>query len=287
MFSGLIALPASAQQFLNFPVSGLNAYSSNIITSVLDHEVPHDLTQSSLPFNSYTTSGPHGYSNGILSFTGELFTTTASYPPAQGACYPKSNNPNQPLAWRTVLQGVYTGTGSGTSAPTLCTKNVALNYDNHPGYDYKITAGTDVVPAYAAGSSSFIIFSKCIVTFSNSTASNICDQWGAVAVDHGNGYVTQYLHMTNLNYGVAASGSNQPVTASYVLGKVGGVAPGGVPTHLHFEVLRRRSVTVDPNNYYSRKNYYIVDPYGYNTASYYADNLLSKPGCLWAMGCSY
>ena len=30
-----------------------------------------------------------------------------------------------------------------------------------------------------------------------------------------------------------------------------------------------------------------VDPYGYNKSSYYADLLLSKPGCLWIGGCRY
>ncbi len=279
LFSSAPAM--AALQFLNFPVSGYGPFSTGIMSTVLDHEVPHDLTQTTLPFGSATTLGPYGHSGGILSYTGELFLATGTYPNADDACYPKPSNTHQTSTWSTRLQGLYTGT-SGSGANN-CTVNNALNYDNHPGYDYLIPQGTAVHPSYSGN----IIFTKCIVTFSNSTASNICDQYGAVAVDHGNGFVTQYLHMNNLNYGTAASGTNQPVTTSWTLGNVYHTAPTTIGTHLHFEVLQRRSVTVDPNNYYSRKNYYVVDPYGYKTSSFYGDALLSTPGCLWVTTCLY
>jgi murein DD-endopeptidase MepM/ murein hydrolase activator NlpD len=179
--------------------------------------------------------------------------------------------------WSTRLQSLYKGT-SGSGAAN-CTATRALNYDNHPGYDYLVLEGKSVNPA-AAGD---IIFEKCIFTFTNSES---CDAYGAVAVDHGNGFVTQYLHMANLNYGNANNGMNQPVTRTWVLGTVSDTHVTGHP-HLHFEVLRRKSVTVDKNNYYARANYMIVDPYGYKTGSYYADRLQSRPGCLWVKVCLY
>jgi len=274
---------AAAPQFLGFPANNYNPYKSALISTVLDHEVPHDLTQARLPFNQATTLGPYGHSNGILSFTGELFVATATYPNKDDGCYPKPANAHQTSAWGATLASLYYGTGAGKSPPDLCTDRVALNYDDHPGYDYLVPRDTPVHPAYAGS----IIFSKCIETFSNSSASDICEQYGAVAVDHGNGFVTQYMHMRNLNYGMAKNGFNQSVPTSWTLGTVYHTAPTTIGDHLHFEVLQRRAKTVDPNHYYSRKNYYIVDPYGYNTASYYGDNLLSKPGCLWATGCHY
>ena len=273
----LSSLSASAApQFLNFPVAGYGPYTPHLITTVLDHDVDYDLTQS-LPFNQFTLHGPYGYSDGVLSFTGELFGTTASYPPAQDACYPKSINTHQPSAWEPLLQSMY----KGTSVPQNCLVNVALNYDNHPGYDYAIPQNTAVHPAYDGS----IIFTKCIRTFTNNTGSGGCESYGAVAVDHLNGFVTQYLHMSPVNYGMANNGFNQVVDTTYVLGNVSNV--GVSSYHLHFEVLQRKAVAVDPTNYYARANYMIVDPYGYTSNSYYADKLQSKPGCLWAAGCSY
>lgn len=159
---------------------------------------------------------------------------------------------------------------------------VALNYDNHPGYDY-ILAGQPVYPA-ATG---YIISVKCIKTFANYSS---CEDYGAVAIDHGNGFVTQYLHLNNVYYGTAVSAQNQYVNGGYVtslgtVGKVGLPATAGV--HLHFEVLQRKVTPVNTTSYYHRSNYVIVDPYGYKTSSYYADKLLSKPGCLWKVGCQY
>lgn len=269
----LFSVPALAEpRFLNFPVTGYGPFTSGIMTSVLDHEVPHNLNQTSLPFNQPTTAGPYGYSGGILSFTGELFLASSpTFPNQNLGCYPKPTNPNQTSTWRTVVASAYVGT-------TGCGTRTALNYDNHPGYDYRIPGGTDVHPA----ASGHIISTRCIRTFTNT---GTCESYGAVAVDHGNGFVTQYLHMANRNYGSAANGVNQAVTTSWTLGRVSNV--GVTAVHLHFEVLQRKATPVNPTNYYDRSNYMIVDPYGYRTASYYADLLQSKPGCLWLVACQY
>lgn len=267
----LFSIPVSAQQFMNFPVNGYGPYTYGLISSILDHEVPHNLNQTNLPFGSYSTQGPYGYSGGILSFTGELFLANGSYPGGNLACYPKPNNANQTSVWRVVLASAYFGTPG-------CTTNTALNYDNHPGYDYRIEGGAVVKPA-ANGS---IIFTKCIKTFTNF---NTCESYGAVAIDHGNGFVTQYLHLSNLNYGVAANGANQYVTTNWTLGRVSNTGVSSV--HLHLEVLQRKLNPVNQNNYYDRSNYMIVDPYGYRTTSWYASLLQSSPGCLWAVGCQY
>ncbi len=267
----------AAPQFLDFPVSGYGAFSPSLITSVVDHDVPHDLNQATLPFGTYSTNGPFGYSGAVLSFTGELFVANAQYPTQNLGCYPKPANANQTSVWSVVLRNAYTGTSG-------CTSQVALNYDNHPGYDYGFAGSTPVYPA-ASGN---IIFTKCIRTFS-SNQSTSCDSYGAVAIDHGNGFVTQYLHMKNVYYGAAVNGQNQPINGGYVtsIGQVWNTSPTPVGVHLHFEVLQRKATAVNNSNYYARENYMIVDPYGYKPGAPYADNLMSKPGCLWKVACQY
>lgn len=257
--ASLFSAPALADpQFLIFPVSGYGPFTPGLMSSVLDHEVPHNLNQASLPFNQATTVGPYGWSGGILSFTGELFIASApNFPNENLGCYPKPANANQTATWRPVLANAYTGT-------TGCGRNVALNYDNHPGYDYRIGSGAAVRPA-ANGS---IVFTKCIKTFANTSS---CESYRAVAVDHGNGFVTQYLHMSNIDYGSAANGVNQSVTTTSTLGRVSNV--GARMVHLHFEVLQRKTTPVNTANYYDRANYMIVDRYGYRSGSYYADRL--------------
>jgi murein DD-endopeptidase MepM/ murein hydrolase activator NlpD len=270
---GFLSLPAlAAPQFLNFPVKDYSPYTPRLMSSVLDHEVPHDLQGDSktgeLPIELATTKGPYGHSGGVLSFTGELFLASNKYPRNNYACYAKPSNAHQTSTWRTVLANAYDGTAG-------CRRDVALNYDNHPGYDYLIPRGREVRPAFDG----HIVFTKCIRTFANK---NSCEYSGAIAVDHKNGFITQYLHMSDLNYGKAAKGENQTVTASWILGKVSDKGVKGV--HLHFEVLQRK-VNPPKKDYYDRANYMIVDPYGYRSASYYASKLLSNPGCLWKSGC--
>src|SRR6202034_10649 len=148
----------AAPQFLNFPVgSPYGPYMTGLMSTVLDHEQSYDMTADPLQIGQPGSNAPYGYTGGILSFTGELFLATASYPPAQDACYPKPTNAHQTSVWSATLSAVYSGTGTGSLPPNLCTKGVALNYDGHPGYDYLIPKGTAVHPAYGGS----IIFAKC------------------------------------------------------------------------------------------------------------------------------
>lgn len=270
----------AAPNFLEFPISGYGPYSK-IMSTVLDHDVSHDLTKV-INFTGPNQYGPFGYTGSVLAFTGEFFLSpnVSPYIAAAYTCYPKANNSVQSSVWGTKLKSVYSGTSADLCLPPSSSNAGALNYDNHPGYDYGL-ADKNVYPA-ANGK---IIFSKCIKTFANNSS---CESYGAVAIDHDNGFITQYLHLANVYYGTAVNGVNQNVTTSTVLGISSNVGlPSNYGKHLHFEVLQRKSVPVDNANYYNRANYFIVDPYGYNTASYYADKLLSKPGCLWKVGCSY
>jgi hypothetical protein len=269
--AAVLALPAGAhgQLVMKFPVSGHSPYQAGLISSVLDHEVPLRLDQIG------GQQGPYGTSGGVLSFTGELFLATQSYPARKFGCYPKARNTKQKQDWSPLLLSVYGGTAG-------CTKN-AINYDNHPGYDYIIREGKEVNPA-APG---YLIPHLCIRTFRSDQAAS-CQNMGAVAIDHGNGFITQYLHMKkkSLNYGKAVSkGINHWVDTKWVVGTV--FNEGTDSVHLHLEVLQRKAKAVNTKTYYDAANYVVVDPYGYKSGSYYASLLMAKPGCLWSGGCRY
>lgn len=269
---------AQAQQFLDFPISGKTPYER--ISSVLDQEVPHDLAQAALGFEQFSTLGPFGWNGAVLSFTGELFVAMPNYPMRNLGCYPKATQQQDNFGqWSNTLLQAYRGTFINFED---CMPGKALNYDNHPGYDYAYPSGMRVYSA-AAGN---IIFSKCIKTFTDN-ATRTCEAYGAVAIDHGNGYITQYLHMKSVYYGAAENGLNQQVSQLQQIGLVSNTSPTPVPVHLHFEVLKRKSTPVNTSEYYHRSNYVIVDPYGYNYSSYYASKLLTTQECLWKTGCMY
>jgi murein DD-endopeptidase MepM/ murein hydrolase activator NlpD len=120
------------------------------------------------------------------------------------------------------------------------------SYDEHPGYDYRAVAGT---PVYAAASGTVI----STICYLGNTGSGSCASWGALAINHGNGYFSQYLHM-NTTIPVVAG---QTIAAGQQIGTVGTKAGARtVPAHLHFEV-RHIGPTIGP------EAYPIVDPYGW------------------------
>lgn len=176
-----------------------------------------------------------------------------------------------------VNQGCYPKVGGGTfsisgtyvgSSPSFIN---CLNYDSHPGYDYKAAYGTPVKAA-AAGT---------VVNF-NSTGQGCipkglpagCVAWGAVGIGHGNGYVTQYLHLSTI---LVSSGA--VITKGQVIGYSGNTAPVSLGAHLHFETLKQ----VSGSSGTSVNDYKVVDPYGWTASD--ADPLEAVTGiknvCLW------
>jgi len=231
------------------------AYTPQVINSVVDHDM------------DYVYTDKDGV---IVSFTGETFKETPTYPSGgTSACYPKVNN----ATWSSLLTSIYKGTGTaGTGGPNNCLTGVALNYEAHPGYDYKAAYGT-TVKAASAGT---------VVNF-NSTGDRCipkglsagCAAWGAVGIKDGNGYVTQYLHLSTI---LVSSGD--VVTKGQVIGYSGDTAPGSLPAHLHFEVLKQ----VPGSSGTLTSDYKVVDPYGWQ-GEYGADPLEAVTGiknvCLW------
>lgn len=242
---------ATPVQFLSFPLPSTlypqGAYTAGKVTSVVDHSM-----------NSVYTH----LDGKILSFTGEIFQATSTYPTTQTACYPKVSG-----AWSSLLRSLYKGTfQSGTGGN--CLTGVALNYEAHPGFDYSATSGTQVK---AAASGRIVNFngSRCVPK----GLSEGCVAWGAVAIDHGNGYVTQYLHLSTVN---TTFTPGVQINEGDVIGLSGRVSPPNKPVgeHLHFEVLKR-TATSTPDNI---NNYKVVDPYGYDTSTGVSDALALATG---------
>lgn len=262
-YTGSVTPPSN--QFLSFPlVCGAplfnsvcsvpysnGAYTPGRINSVVDHSM-----------NAVYLD----LDGKVLAFTGETFQSTSAYPIARTACYPKQGNG----VWSATLKSLYKGTNAGN-----CLVNVALNYEAHPGYDYVASSGT-VVKAAAAGKVVNNLVATtgqsnklCVPKGLNSTTYKGCAQWGAVGIDHGNGYITQYLHLSRID--VTAG---QTIAEGQQIGLSGTTAAPNSP-HLHFEVMKLR-----PNNIndYQPGSYAVVDPYGYDTSMGVPDYLAGITG---------
>lgn len=109
-------------------------------------------------------------------------------------------------------------------------RNITHGSKNHAGIDIHADAGA---PVYAA-------LSGTVVKNSNS--------YGEVAIDHGNGLSTRYLHMSKRPL---VPGTH--VNAGQVIGGAGSVGVGGkigaFPNHLHFEV-RKNGIAIDPEGFF-------------------------------------
>jgi len=169
----------------------------------------------------------------IVSYTNERGTVLDTEEPAVefSACDLHSYKKSDGTAF--VVNGNYVGSRT--------TGSTTLNYDNHPGYDYRTPTGTDVIAA-ATGE---------VVEVNNT------DEPGSgkfVKVQHGEDYRTLYLHLSEPLVSQGATVTR----GQTIIGKSG--ATGGVAAHLHFEVRKRVGgswVSVDPYGWEGDR----TDPY--------------------------
>jgi murein DD-endopeptidase MepM/ murein hydrolase activator NlpD len=224
---------------LEFPLkNGWTPWTARV-TSVFDHSMTR-------PYSEVAGGLPDGQ---IVAWSGEVAIGT---PVDQGA-YAKLGG------------GLFSVGGTYYNNGTSSDENnrLLLNYDNHPGIDYangNNLRGKPVTPA-ATGT---VLPNRCWTYNTGGT----CSSWGAVGVDHGNGYITQYWHMSDVQVQ-----SGQQVTTDTVLGHVSDVGIPGQP-HLHFEVAKRVGST-----------YVHVDPYGW-AGSFDTDPYTkARNVCLWQTGC--
>jgi len=227
----------SPSPFLSFPLDcgdvnctfkySQRAYTPSSMFSVLDHQM----------------STVYGTDGTVTAYTGESGVGT---PKALG-CYPKVGGGSF------SVNGLYRGTNDG------CLPAQGLNYDGHPGYDYVAVIGT---PVKAAASGTVVnIMNKqtgnygiCVpkgIDLSRNGVKHECSDWGFVGIDHGNGYVIQYGHLSRIDVH-----AGDTVQEGQQIGLSGQTSPPpSVGPHLHFEVLKAKQS--------APYGYTVVDPYGW------------------------
>ncbi|MEA3432572.1 MAG: peptidoglycan DD-metalloendopeptidase family protein, partial [candidate division WOR-3 bacterium] len=186
---------SSSALLLSCPLSGYSPYNVPI-TSVFDHSM-------NIPYSSPD--------NIVVAYTGE----EGHYESIQG-CYNRSDE--QPF----TINGNYTGAKCCGTIYYLC-------YDGHPGFDYSVPTGTDVLSA-ASGT----------VVYAGWDDPNPEKGLGLyIKIDHGNGYHTLYGHLSWLL--VSADDS---VAQGQLIAKTGNTGDS-TGSHFHFEV-RKAGIPVDP-----------------------------------------
>jgi murein DD-endopeptidase MepM/ murein hydrolase activator NlpD len=126
-----------------------------------------------------------------------------------------------------------------------------VSYDEHPGYDFYALLGTEVKAA-AAGKVIQNGAELCI----NTNLPGGCSAFNYVGIDHGNGYITQYGHLSRID--VVAG---EIISQGQHLGLSGYTGLASSAAHLHFEVLRL--IPGLANHYNKPLNYAVVDPFGW------------------------
>jgi murein DD-endopeptidase MepM/ murein hydrolase activator NlpD len=238
--------------FLNFPLAGITPYSTDV-SAVFDHDVkPDSVTKAPL---FYT------FNKRVGTYTGEEGVQQCGHPPCSDQVL--KNNPNlvgykntSDTPFLQVLNGHYTGGSCSQKSP--CSH--FLYYTGHAGFDYPQALGTEII-APADG----LLF---IPTKSNTFREPV-DKFYVMALDHGNGYASWFLHIgcttgtkdsrCALNggdfRGIDANGNHVcqppndlttigcPVKSGDVIGLVGnkGLGTSTLVAHLHFEV--RKGIT--------------------------------------------
>ena len=228
--TGFLQFPlrcSDASCTINYRKEG--AYTANSMNSVLDHHMKLN-SSNYYPYGKYSSGGGDKI---VVAFNGE--TAGGSSSSSDESCVTGTiyiHPDYKPKARLTNDSGCGTGYTS---------------YDEHPGYDYKASRGT---PVYAAADG-VVISTTCYL---GNAGSGTCAEWGALAINHGNGYFSQYLHMDT----TITTSPGQKIKAGQQIGTVGGRCGSGcsLGPHLHFEV-RHIGPAI------GAEAYPVVDPYGW------------------------
>ncbi len=192
---------------LGFPLAGKTPYTAEIV-SVFDHNM--------------TT--PYQPDNSVMASSGEVGTV---------------RDPDEPrpdpagTLWsfkKTLAEAQRTGSaafllGGANYTGTRTTHATTVNYDGHPGYDYRVPTGTPVLAA-ADGVVHWVLGSR----------------FNTIYIDHGN-YTTHYLHLNDCVWpDQTAVKRGQLIAHSGWAG-----LDSQMLEHLHFEVrLQPSGAPVDP-----------------------------------------
>lgn len=195
-----------------YTVASPDAVHPGILNSVLDHQIEKVYAEDGI----------------VLAYTGEQRSNGVA---ENMGAYP--DDALEPVSARNLYRG--DSTSSYRSG---------LNYDGHPGYDYYAEYG---VPVFAAAEGIVVSHNgqRCIPKGLKAG----CDAWGFLGIDHGNGYITQYGHLSAVMKSVG-----EQVQRGEMIGRVGNTGPVPMGSHLHFEVLKSGTCSM---------GYCVVDPYGW------------------------
>jgi murein DD-endopeptidase MepM/ murein hydrolase activator NlpD len=272
-----LAVSAPGASFLQFPLQcgdakcafiyNQGAYTYQSINTVLDHS----MTQNPNGYWQYgTLPSKSGGDGTIVAFNGERANGAPQGNSASTIVCIKGSVLLKPTPSSPASQAMVNGGGCNGGGAYVYT-----SYDEHPGYDYRAAYNTPV----RAAASGWVIdngpkHQLCILT----NISNACSDWGYVGIDHRNGYITQYGHLSSVKVAYGAW-----VSVGTIIGYSGHTAPVPLADHLHFEVLAL--IPGAKSDFTKPLNYAVVDPYGWVGAG--ADPLYSSsvyriaPAKLW------
>lgn len=225
-FSVNVTNTTSSPFKLKFPLKNydpISIISKGKVSSYFDHSVP-------LINGKYAYAEGTNLDDAIINFKGEIAQRKYGFATNNGK------------VWSYNVSG-FTLHGYKTSS------GGQLFYSGHPGYDY--ATGTDSISArsvYAAADGTIV------TSGSNGTCycASDCGGLGVVAIQHQQGYLTCYMHMT----GISAALNQQAIAGVTKLGTESNVAPQSMGIHLHFEV-RKNNIPVDPYGWLGKG----TDPY--------------------------
>jgi uncharacterized delta-60 repeat protein len=215
------------QPLLNFPLPNLTPYNA-AITSVFDHSM----------------NAPYHPDNVVVAYTGEEgrieFGKSTAVDFGFGALYGFKNAGDTEF----VVNGNFKGAGSGLKY---------LEYDGHPGFDFNTKYDANQNGILEADEAAGVV--EVLAAASGKVVKADMQDYGTLKIDHGNGYVTAYLHLSKFLVAVG-----ETVPPGKIIGKSGGTGKDGklnaFPNHLHFEV-RFNDKPVDPYGWAGQQK----DPY--------------------------
>ncbi len=196
--------------YLTFPLAIQGPYSATI-NSVFDHSM----------------SSSYAKDNLVVAYTGEVGIKSFGFDPTFPSGYQKDT-----LGSHFTINGNYSGGSTDNSLAKY------LYYDGHPGYDYRAPDGTAV----------FAVADGTVHYPASFPGINDAVSYHVLAVDHGNGYISYYLHLSSYpSLGNAVVSEGQVVHRGDLISYSGHAAPVSSPVgpHLHYEI-QKNGVPVDP-----------------------------------------
>lgn len=249
--------------FLAFPLKDFTAYNAPI-NSVMDHSVTSNRGDDAQYF--YLNDADRV----VVGYSGEEGRLECGRIQCQlSAKDPSYRKRFDAEVEEFVVNGNYTGGGY----PKF------LSYNGHPGFDYRASLGTSI---YAPADGIAYIPSEDPVTSKTASAA-APERFGALAIDHQNGYTSWFLHVGDRDKSGDAGdfrvircgdgtqerrlrpGSLVSVKKGCQIGKVGnkGLGPD-LEAHLHYEVRVGAYFDLNGNGICEAGVCVPVDPYGWD-----------------------